>query len=89
MEYTIEILKRNGAATPQVLYAFTHTASSIHLVRESVHSVMKSPHWPSEANGFRIVRDGQPATEAGKLQLAHLAEWLSDADICGFVGSEP
>jgi hypothetical protein len=59
VEYTIEILKRNGAAMPQVLYAFTHTASSIDLVRASVHSVMKSPHWPSEADGFRIVsREG-------------------------------
>ena len=59
VEYIIEILKLNGAGAPQVLYTFMHTASSLHLVRESVHSVMRSPHWPSEANGFRIVsREG-------------------------------
>jgi hypothetical protein len=59
VEYIIEILKLDGAAAPQVLYTFAHTASSLHLVRESIHSVMKSPHWPTEANGFRIVsREG-------------------------------
>ena len=59
VEYIIEILKLNRAGAPQVLYTFMHTASSLHLVRESVHSVMRSRHWPSEANGFRIVsKDG-------------------------------
>jgi len=60
VEYIIEILKLNGAEAPKILYSFWHAASSIHLVRESVHSVMKSPDWPLEANGFRIVsREGQ------------------------------
>ena len=40
---------------PKVLHTFAHTSSSIHLVRESVHSVMKSPQCPAEANGFRII----------------------------------
>ena len=59
MRYIIEILKLNGTGKPQVLHTFAHAASSLHLVRESVHSVMRSRQWPSEANGFRIVsKDG-------------------------------
>jgi len=54
VKYIIEIFKRNGADVPQVMYSFAHTASSIDMVRESVHSVMKSINWPAEANGFRI-----------------------------------
>ena len=57
MKFTIEILKLNGAGQPEVLHSFAHSASSIHLIRESVHSVMKSPQWPVQANGFRIVSD--------------------------------
>jgi hypothetical protein len=55
VKYIIEIFKRNGASAPQVMYTFVHTASSIDLVRESVHSVMKTIDWPAEAHGFRIV----------------------------------
>jgi hypothetical protein len=55
VKYIIEILKRNGADMPQVLYTFAHTASSIDLVRESVHSALKTMDGPSEVNGFRIV----------------------------------
>jgi hypothetical protein len=57
VKYFIEILSRNGTAVPKVLHAFAHTSSTIHLVRESVHSVMKSAQWPAEANAFRIVSD--------------------------------
>lgn len=55
MRYVIEILSLNGNGAPKVLHTFGHISSSIHLVRESVHSVMKSADWPAEANGFRIV----------------------------------
>jgi hypothetical protein len=55
MKFVIEILSLNGNRIPKVLHTFAHTASSIHLVRESVHSVMKSANWPPDANGFRIV----------------------------------
>jgi hypothetical protein len=55
MKYVIEILSLNGNGAPRVLHTFGHISSSIHLVRESVHSVMKSADWPLEANGFRIV----------------------------------
>jgi hypothetical protein len=55
VKYIIEIFKRNGADVPQVMYSFAHTASSIEMVRESVHSVMKSIDWPTDVNGFRIV----------------------------------
>ena len=54
VKYVIEIFKRNGAELPHVMYSFAHTASSIELVLESVHSVMKSINWPAEADGFRI-----------------------------------
>jgi hypothetical protein len=57
VKYTIEIFKRNGAEVPQVLYTFAHTASSIDLVRESVHSVIKTMDWPTEVNGFRIMSE--------------------------------
>jgi len=57
VKYAIEVLSLNGAGTPKVLYTFFHTASSMHLVRASLHSVMKSQHWPREANGFRIVSE--------------------------------
>jgi hypothetical protein len=74
VKYVIEILSRNGTTMPKVLHSFAHTSSSIHLVRESVHSVMLSPQWPSEANAFRILSDkgmelyGWPAAASEKDQ---------------------
>jgi hypothetical protein len=55
VKYIIEIFKRSGADVPQVMYTFAHTASSIDLVRESVHSALTSINWPTDVNGFRIV----------------------------------
>jgi hypothetical protein len=54
MRYLIEIVKQNGVGQPQVLHRFTHSASSIHMVRETMKAVRASAHWPAEAEGFRI-----------------------------------
>ena len=58
MRFIVEILHLNGgAASPSISYVFAHKASSIHMVREAMKAVLKSPEWPPEANAFRIVSD--------------------------------
>jgi hypothetical protein len=54
LKYLIEIVKQNGAGHPEVLHSFTHSASSIHMVRETMLAVRSSSQWPAEAQGFRI-----------------------------------
>jgi hypothetical protein len=60
LKFVIEVLKLDNGQPHRILHAFTHAASSVHLVRETMKAVMASPEWPQEANGFRIV------TETGK-----------------------
>jgi hypothetical protein len=55
MKFIIEVLKLNGAGRPQILHSFTHSASSVHLVRETMKIIVTSPQWPPDASGFRIV----------------------------------
>jgi hypothetical protein len=56
VKFIVEILKANGGAEPpQLLHSFAHKASSVHMVREAMRAVVKSPQWPLEANGFRII----------------------------------
>jgi hypothetical protein len=57
VKFIVEILKLNGAEPPQVLHSFSHTASSIHMIRETMKAVLKSPQWPPGANGFRIISE--------------------------------
>ena len=57
LRYFIEVLKLNGAGPPKILRRFSHSASSLHMVRETMKLIMDSPEWPSEANGFRIVSE--------------------------------
>jgi hypothetical protein len=57
LKYLIEILKLNGAGRPRVLHSFTHKASSVHMVRETMKAVRESREWPAEAHGFRIMSE--------------------------------
>jgi len=57
LKFIIEILKFNSARTPHNLYGFSHTASSIHVVRETMKPITDSSEWPPEANGFRILSE--------------------------------
>jgi hypothetical protein len=57
LKYLIEILKLNGAGPPRVLHSFTHKASSVHMVRETMKAVRESHEWPAEAHGFRILSE--------------------------------
>jgi hypothetical protein len=57
LKFIIEVLKLNGAGQPHILHTFTHAASSMHMVRETMKTVLGSPQWPPEANGFRIVAE--------------------------------
>jgi hypothetical protein len=53
MIFISEVLKLNGTGQSQILHSFMHSASSVHMVRETMKA--ESPEWPPEANGFRIV----------------------------------
>jgi hypothetical protein len=55
LKLIVEILRLNGAHAPEILHVFTHSASSIHIARESLKGVATSPAWPLGANGFRIM----------------------------------
>jgi hypothetical protein len=66
LKFIIEILKLDGAGPAQVLHRFSHTASSVHMVWETMKAVYGSP--PSEAQGFRIL------SEAGD----ELYSWLDE-----------
>ena len=57
LKYIIEILALDGSGRPRVLHSFTHTASSIHMVQESLKAVHGSNEWPVEAQGFRILSE--------------------------------
>jgi coenzyme F420-reducing hydrogenase delta subunit len=57
MKFIIQVLKLNGAGKPQILHAFAHSASSVHMVRETMKALIESPEWPLEAKGFRIVSE--------------------------------
>jgi hypothetical protein len=57
LRFIIEILNLNSAQTPHILYGFSHTASSIHMVRETMKTITESSEWPTEANGFRILSE--------------------------------
>ena len=57
MKYVIEILALNGAGQPRVLHSFSHTASSVHMVCETMKAVQESHEWPAEAHGFRILSE--------------------------------
>jgi hypothetical protein len=52
--FLIEILKLKDADPPRVLLTFSHSAKSVHIVRETMKSVQNSPEWPADANGYRI-----------------------------------
>jgi hypothetical protein len=56
LKFIIEVLKLNGAR-PKILHAFSHTASSVHMVRETMKVITKSSEWPSEADSFRILSE--------------------------------
>ena len=55
LKFIIQILKLNDLLPPQILHVFMHTASSAHMVRETMKAITESSEWPSEANGFRIL----------------------------------
>jgi hypothetical protein len=57
LKFIIEVLKLNSGGEPQVLHVFTHSASSIHMVREAMKAVQASSNWPHSAEGFRILSE--------------------------------
>ena len=57
LKFVVEILKLKRDQPPEVLHRFAHSATSIHMIRETMKAVLKSPQWPSEAQGFRIMTD--------------------------------
>jgi hypothetical protein len=57
LKFIIEILRLNSAQTPRILYGFSHTASSVHMVRETMKAITESSEWPPDANGFRILSE--------------------------------
>ena len=58
MKFFVEILGLNGGIEPpRLLHDFAHRASSVHMVREAMKAVLKSPEWPTDANGFRIISE--------------------------------
>jgi hypothetical protein len=57
LKFAVEILKLDGEKPPEVLHRFAHSASSIHMIKETMKAVLKSPQWPSGAQGFRIMGD--------------------------------
>jgi hypothetical protein len=57
LRFIIEILKLNSTQTAQILYGFSHTASSVHMVRETMKAVTESAEWPPGANAFRILSE--------------------------------
>jgi hypothetical protein len=57
LKFVVEILKLKRDQPPEVLHRFAHSATSIHMIRETMKAVLKSPQWPSEAQGFRIMSD--------------------------------
>jgi hypothetical protein len=55
LKFVIEILKANSGQQPRVLHRFSHTASYVNMVRETMKAITESSEWPREANGFRIL----------------------------------
>ena len=54
----VEILRWEKDQPPKVLHSFTHTATSLHMVQESMKAVINSSAWPKKANGFCIICEG-------------------------------
>jgi hypothetical protein len=57
LKFIIEVLKLTRGGKAQVLHVFTHSASSIHMVRETMKAVRTSSEWPDDADGFRILSE--------------------------------
>jgi hypothetical protein len=59
LKFIIEVLRQDSGGTLQVLYVFAHTASSIHMVRETMKLVQTSSQWPGNADGFCILSESE------------------------------
>jgi hypothetical protein len=57
LKFIIQILKADSGQPPRILHGFSHTASSIHMVRETMKAITESSEWPPGANGFRILSE--------------------------------
>jgi hypothetical protein len=57
VNFRIEILRVKGAKPAHGLHRFTHCATSLNMMQETMEVVQMSPQWPLEANGYRILSE--------------------------------